>query len=44
MAEAWTAHVVKMMEEATGETLRAPGFDEVIQTNNRCAEGSVVFS
>ena len=28
--EAWTAHVVKMMEEATGETLRAPGFDEVI--------------
>ena len=28
--EAWTAHVVKMMEETTGETLRAPGFDEVI--------------
>ena len=28
--EAWTAHVVKMMEETTGETLRAPGFAEVI--------------
>jgi len=28
--EAWTAHVIKMMEEATGETLRAPGFAEVI--------------
>ena len=28
--EAWTAHVVKMMEETTGETLRAPGFDEGI--------------
>ena len=28
--EAWTAHVVKMMEEMTGETLRAPGFAEVI--------------
>ncbi|HCX88155.1 MAG TPA: 3-hydroxyisobutyrate dehydrogenase [Gammaproteobacteria bacterium] len=28
--DAWTAHVVKMMEEAAGETLRAPGFAEVI--------------
>ena len=28
--EAWTAHVVKMMEETTGETLRTPGFAEVI--------------
>jgi len=28
--DAWTAHVVKMMEETTGETLRTPGFAEVI--------------
>lgn len=28
--DAWTAHVVKMMEDAAGETLRAPGFAEVI--------------
>ena len=27
---AWTPHVVKMMEDATGESLRAPGFAEVI--------------
>ena len=29
---AWTPHVVKMMEDATGESLRAPGFAEVIPT------------
>ena len=28
--DAWTAYVVKMMEDATGETLRAAGFAEVI--------------
>ena len=28
--DAWTAHVVKMMEDDAGETLRAPGFAEVI--------------
>ena len=28
--DAWTAHVVKMMEDEAGETLRAPGFAEVI--------------
>ena len=27
---AWTPHVVKMMEDATGESLRTPGFAEVI--------------
>ena len=27
---AWTPHVVKMMEDTTGESLRAPGFAEVI--------------
>ena len=29
-AEAWTPHVVKMMEEATGQELRAPGFPDVM--------------
>jgi len=29
-AEAWTPHVVKMMEEATGQELRAPGFPAVM--------------
>ena len=28
--DAWTPHVVKMMEEATGEELRAEGFPDVI--------------
>ena len=28
--DAWTAHVVKMMEDDAGEMLRAPGFAEVI--------------
>ncbi|MGE4633859.1 MAG: NAD(P)-dependent oxidoreductase [Arenicellales bacterium] len=31
--DAWTAHVVKMMEEATGEELRAEGFPDVIPQN-----------
>ena len=29
-AEAWTPHVVKMMEEATGQELRAAGFPAVM--------------
>jgi 3-hydroxyisobutyrate dehydrogenase len=29
--DAWTPHVIKMMEDATGEELRAPGFPDVIQ-------------
>ncbi|MFT7674561.1 MAG: 3-hydroxyisobutyrate dehydrogenase, partial [Gammaproteobacteria bacterium] len=28
--DAWTPHVIKMMEDATGEELRAPGFPDVI--------------
>jgi len=28
--DAWTPHVIKMMEDATGLELRAEGFDEVI--------------
>ncbi len=31
--DAWTPHVVKMMEEATGEELRAEGFPDVIPQN-----------
>lgn len=30
---AWTPHVVKMLEEATGETLRAEGFPDVIEAD-----------
>ncbi len=29
-AEAWTPHVVKLLEEATGTALRAPGFPDVM--------------
>lgn len=33
-ADAWTPHVVKMLEEATGTALRAPGFPEVMTEAN----------
>ncbi len=31
--DAWTPHVVKLMEGATGEELRSPGFPDVIPSN-----------
>ena len=31
--DAWTPHVVKMMEDVTGEELRAEGFPDVIPSN-----------
>lgn len=32
--EVWTPHVIKMMEDATGVELRAPGFPDVIQSDD----------
>ena len=31
--DAWTAHVIKMLEDVTGEELRAEGFPDVIPSN-----------